>query len=47
MGVAGRPVEFVPLVSATHMVGGPDAAAVMARRVAPHFRRHLHGPPCE
>jgi dipeptidyl-peptidase-4 len=47
MGVAGRPVEFVPLVSATHMVSGPDAAAVMSRRVAPHFRRHLHGPPCE
>jgi Prolyl oligopeptidase family len=46
MGMAGRPVEFVPLVGQTHIVGGLDHAAVMSRRVAPHFRAHLNGPPC-
>ncbi len=42
MGLAGRPVDFMPLVEQTHMVSAPDTAAAMSRRIAAHFRRVLH-----
>jgi len=46
MGLAGRPVEFMPLLDQTHMVSAPDSAAAVSRRIAAHFRAHLYGPPC-
>jgi dipeptidyl-peptidase 4 len=46
MGLAGRPVEFMPLIDQTHMVSAPESAAAVSRRIAAHFRAHLHGPAC-
>jgi dipeptidyl-peptidase 4 len=41
MGLAGRPVELMPLVDQTHMVRAPEASAAVTRRIAEHFRKHL------
>jgi dipeptidyl-peptidase-4 len=46
MGLAGRPVDFMPLVDQTHMVSAPESAAAVSRRIAAHFRTHLVGPSC-
>jgi dipeptidyl-peptidase-4 len=46
MGLAGRPLELMPLVDQTHMVSAPNAASAVSLRMAAHFRTHLHGPPC-
>ena len=47
MGLAGRPVELMPLIDQTHIVAAPAAAAAVSRRIAAHFRAHLVGPACE
>jgi dipeptidyl-peptidase 4 len=39
---AGRPVEFMPLVDQTHMVGSPEASTALTRRIAAHFRANLY-----
>jgi dipeptidyl-peptidase-4 len=46
MGIAGRSLEFLPLVDQTHMVSTPDADAAVSLRTAAHFRAHLHGAAC-
>jgi hypothetical protein len=47
MGVAGRPVEFLPLVDQTHLLSTAAAAAAESQRTAAHFRTHLHGIACD
>lgn len=47
MGLAGRPVEFMPLVDQTHMLSAPEASAAVSRRIAAHFRTHLVGRVCD
>ena len=46
MSLAGRPVEFVPLIDQTHMVTESRAASALSLRMAAHLRTHLHGSPC-
>jgi dipeptidyl-peptidase-4 len=41
MAHAGRPVEFLPLIGETHLVG-PRALVTVWLRRAEYFRRHLH-----